>query len=42
MSDTELALIKQMDALRDIVELGLSARTEAKMKVRQPLRLSGL
>ncbi len=30
-------LIKQMDVVRDIVELGLSARTEAKMKVRQPL-----
>jgi isoleucyl-tRNA synthetase len=37
MSTGELTLISQMGAVREIVELGLSARTEAKMKVRQPL-----
>ncbi|GAC1413424.1 MAG: isoleucine--tRNA ligase [Candidatus Doudnabacteria bacterium] len=37
MSSEELSLISQMEMVREIVELGLSARTEAKMKVRQPL-----
>ncbi|MDB4940415.1 MAG: ileS2 [Candidatus Doudnabacteria bacterium] len=37
MSAEENALIAQMEIVREVVELGLSARTEAKMKVRQPL-----
>src|SRR6185312_16077801 len=37
MSTEELALISKMELVRGVVELGLSARTEAKMKVRQPL-----
>jgi len=34
----DLDLQKDMDLLRQVVELGLSARDEAKIKVRQPLR----
>lgn len=37
MSSEETSLISQMEMVREIVELGLSARTEVKMKVRQPL-----
>ena len=32
------AVLKQMEAVRQIVELGLSARSEAKMRIRQPLQ----
>ncbi|MFA6537013.1 MAG: isoleucine--tRNA ligase [Patescibacteria group bacterium] len=34
----DLDLIKDMDFVRQVVELGLAARDEAKIKVRQPLR----
>ncbi len=37
VSAEEQALTAKMELVREIVELGLSARTEAKMKVRQPL-----
>jgi isoleucyl-tRNA synthetase len=37
MTSEELSLISKMEIVRGVVELGLSARTEAKMKVRQPL-----
>lgn len=37
LSDTEKELIEEMDFVREIVELGLSARKEGNIKVRQPL-----
>ncbi len=37
VSPEELALIAEMEVVREIVELGLSARKEANIKVRQPL-----
>jgi isoleucyl-tRNA synthetase len=40
-ADTSLvdaALVRKMDAVRELVSLGLQVRTQAKAKVRQPLR----
>jgi len=37
LSEAEKALVLQMQVLREIVELGLSARKESNIKVRQPL-----
>ena len=37
LSEVQSSLIKQMDAVRTIVELGLSARKDVNVKVRQPL-----
>lgn len=37
LADSEKDLISEMQATRDMVELGLSARKEANIKVRQPL-----